>query len=55
MKKNAKYIIAYALLLVTLAVNVSMPLFRVYAQNKGLNNGQTALVLASYIVGMLPC
>lgn len=55
MKKNAKYIIAYALLLVTLAVNVSMPLFRVYAQKEGLNNGQTALVLASYIVGMLPC
>ncbi|MDI9880844.1 MFS transporter [Flectobacillus longus] len=55
MKKNVEYTISYALLLITLAVNVSMPLFRVYAQNEGLNNGQTALVLASYIVGMLPC
>lgn len=55
MKKNVEYTISYALLLITLAVNVSMPLFRVYAHNEGLNNGQTALVLASYIVGMLPC
>lgn len=48
-------IIAYGLLLVTLAVNVSMPLFRVYAAQANLNNGQTALVLAAYISGMLPC
>lgn len=48
-------IIAYGLLLVTLAVNVSMPLFRVYAAQEHLSNGQTALVLAAYITGMLPC
>lgn len=48
-------IISFALLLVTLAVNVSMPLFRVYAAEAGLSNGQTALVLAAYITGMLPC
>ena len=32
-----------------------MPLFRPYAAVAGLNNGQTALVLAVYILGMLPC
>ena len=54
-QRVAKYIVAYSMLLVTLAVNVSMPLFRIYAQRAGLGNGQTALVLASYISGMLPC
>ncbi len=48
-------IIPFTLFLVTLAVNVSMPLFRPYAAAAGFNNGQTALVLATYIVGMLPC
>lgn len=48
-------IIAFALLLITLAVNISMPLFRVYASQVNLNNGQTSLVLAAYISGMLPC
>lgn len=52
---NPPQIIAFSLLLVTLAVNVSMPLFRVYAAEAHLNNGQTALVLAAYISGMLPC
>jgi MFS family permease len=31
-----------------------MPLFRPYAELAGFNNGQTALVLATYILGMLP-
>lgn len=48
-------IVALGLLLVTLAVNISMPLFRVYAAEAGMGNGQTALVLATYIIGMLPC
>ncbi|MES2774250.1 MAG: MFS transporter [Bacteroidota bacterium] len=48
-------IISFSLLLVTLAVNISMPLFRVYAKEAGFGNGQTALVLAAYITGMLPC
>lgn len=47
--------VAICLLLITLAVNVSMPLFRVYAAAAHLNNGQTSLVFAAYIVGMLPC
>ncbi|MEI9810788.1 MAG: MFS transporter [Bacteroidota bacterium] len=54
-KPPAPRIVAIALLLVTLAVNISMPLFRVYALEAGLNNVQTSLVLASYILGMLPC
>lgn len=32
-----------------------MPLFRVYSKDAGFGNGQTALVLAAYITGMLPC
>ena len=48
-------VVAIALLLVTLSVNIAMPLFRVYALEAGLNNGQTSLVLAAYIMGMLPC
>jgi len=32
-----------------------MPLFRVYSKEAGFGNGQTALVLAAYITGMLPC
>ena len=32
-----------------------MPLFRPYAAAAGFTNGQTALVLAAYILGMLPC
>jgi MFS family permease len=48
-------LVAIALLLVTLSINISMPLFRVYAIKAGLNNGQVSLVLAAYIIGMLPC
>lgn len=48
-------VVSYALFLITLAVNISMPLFRPYAELAGFNNGQTSLVLATYIVGMLPC
>lgn len=46
--------IAFALLLVTLAVNVSMPLFQVYAEQAQYGTGKTALILAAYIGGMLP-
>lgn len=49
------YVVSVSLLLVTLAVNISMPLFRVYAINAGFNNTETSLVLAAYILGMLPC
>jgi MFS family permease len=54
-KKSPHFIVAVGLLLITLAVNISMPLFRVYAAAAHLNNGQTSLVFASYIVGMVPC
>jgi MFS family permease len=47
--------IPFALFLITLAVNLSMPLFRPYAAYAGFNNGQTALVLATYVLGMIPC
>lgn len=54
-KLSPHIIVAFGMLLITLAVNVSMPLFRVYAAAANFTNGQTALVFAAYIVGMLPC
>jgi MFS family permease len=54
-KRFSHLLVATALLFITLAVNISMPLFRVYAAASHFNNGQTALVFAAYIVGMLPC
>lgn len=54
-RRSPHIIAAAALLLITLAVNISMPLFRVYAAAAHFNNGQTALVFAAYVVGMLPC
>jgi predicted MFS family arabinose efflux permease len=47
--------IPFALFLITLAVNLSMPLFRPYAALAGFDNGQTSLVLATYVLGMIPC
>lgn len=55
MKLQPTAIITFALFLITLAVNLSMPLFRPYAELAGFNNGQTSLVLSAYIAGMLPC
>lgn len=53
--KHPHYVVAFALLLITLAVNISMPLFRIYGAEAGMNNAQISLVLAAYIMGMLPC
>ncbi len=55
MNLKTTQIIPFALFLITLAVNLSMPLFRPYAALAGFNNGQTSLVLATYVLGMLPC
>jgi MFS family permease len=55
MKIKPTQTIPFALFLITLAVNLSMPLFRPYAALAGFNNGQTSLVLATYVIGMLPC
>ncbi|MES2520905.1 MAG: MFS transporter [Bacteroidota bacterium] len=55
MKIKSTQTIPFALFLITLAVNLSMPLFRPYAALAGFNNGQTSLVLATYVIGMLPC
>lgn len=52
---RAAFVVSVSLLLITLAVNISMPLFRVYAMKEGFNNTETSLVLAAYILGMLPC
>ncbi|MFM2360217.1 MAG: hypothetical protein RLY16_2210 [Bacteroidota bacterium] len=54
-KSRAHLLVAVGLLLITLAVNISMPLFRAYAAASGFGNGQTSLVFAAYVLGMLPC
>ena len=54
MKLQPTAVISFALFLITLAVNLSMPLFRPYAELAGFNNGQLSLVLSAYILGMLP-
>lgn len=54
-KSSPHLIVAIGLLLITLAVNISMPLFRVYAAASHLSNGQTSLVFSAYVLGMLPC
>ena len=53
--KSAHIVVAIGLLLITLAVNVSMPLFSVYAAASQLTNGQTSLVFSAYVLGMVPC
>jgi hypothetical protein len=45
---------ALALFLVTAAVNLEMPLYRVYAAQSGYGNGMTTLVFAAYVAGLLP-
>lgn len=47
-------VIAAALFLVTTAVNLEVPLYRIYAQAAGYGNGLTAAVFASYVAGLLP-
>ncbi|MEO7044476.1 MAG: MFS transporter [Ferruginibacter sp.] len=54
-KRFPPVLVAITLLLITLAVNVSMPLFRIYAMAAHFNNAETSLVFACYILGMLPC
>ncbi len=43
-----------ALLLVTTAVNLEMPLYRAYAQAAGFGDGAAALVFAAYVGGLVP-
>ncbi len=52
--RAAEIIVAAALLLVTMAVNLAAPLYRAYGQAAGYGNGLTATVFALYIVGLLP-
>ena len=47
-------IISLALFIVTLAVNLEVPLYPTYAENAGYGTGLTAVVFAFYIVGLLP-
>ncbi|HEX4421814.1 MAG TPA: MFS transporter [Kofleriaceae bacterium] len=48
------YLVTFAVFLVTLAVNLQVPLYRVYAQAAHYGNGLTAVVFACYVGGLLP-
>lgn len=52
---SPKFSIPFSLFLVTLAVNLSMPLFRDYGAVEGFSHGKLALILGAYTIGMLPC
>lgn len=47
-------LVAVAVFLVTLAVNLQVPLYRVYARAAHYGNGPTAVVFACYVAGLLP-
>lgn len=47
-------LVTAAVFLVTFAVNLQMPLYRVYAQAAHYGNGPTAVVFACYVAGLLP-
>ena len=47
-------IISLALFIVTLAVNLEVPLYPAYAEDAGYGTGLTAVIFAFYIVGLLP-
>lgn len=47
-------LVTAAVFLVTLAVNLQMPLYRVYAQAAHYGNGPIAVVFACYVAGLLP-
>jgi MFS family permease len=48
------FVVAASLFLVTVAVNLEVPLYRTYAQAAGYGNGLTAVVFAAYVAGLLP-
>ncbi|WP_452219409.1 MFS transporter [Lacinutrix undariae] len=56
MNTNTKniYIITGVLFLITAAVNLEMPLFRIYTENENFGVGMVGFAFASYIGGLLP-
>ncbi len=53
-KSRTAEILVAALLLVTMAVNLTSPLYGIYGKAAGYGNGFTTVVFALYIVGLLP-
>jgi len=48
------FIVAVSLFVVTIAVNLEVPLYKTYAQAAGYGNGLTAVVFSAYVAGLLP-
>ncbi|MGH9955514.1 MAG: MFS transporter [Pyrinomonadaceae bacterium] len=47
-------VVTAGLLLITLSVNLEVPLYGAYAQAAGYGSGSTAVVFAAYVAGLLP-
>lgn len=52
--RRPEIVIATAVLLITGAVNLQVPLYRTYAEAAGFGTGLTAVVFAAYVAGLLP-
>lgn len=48
------FVITASLLMITLSVNLQVPLYKAYAQPAGYGNGFVAVAFAAYVVGLLP-
>jgi len=48
------FIISASLLLITLSVNLQVPLYKTYAQSAGYGNGLIAVTFSAYVLGLLP-
>ena len=54
MLTKAQGVITATLFLVTVSINLQMPLYLTYARAAGMGVGVTALVFSAYVVGVLP-
>lgn len=48
------FVLTASLLMITLSVNLQVPLYKLYAQAGGYGNGFIAVAFAAYVVGLLP-
>lgn len=48
------FVLMASLLMITLSVNLQVPLYKVYAHTAGYSNGFIAVAFSAYIVGLLP-
>ncbi|RZI78775.1 MAG: MFS transporter, partial [Pseudomonas sp.] len=52
--RHAPALLAFALCIITLAVNLQAPLYTTYADLSGLGATATAVAFSAYVLGVLP-